>query len=298
MEKTARTAALADQAIRIAGELGFELKDASTGGASTRTRSPGWASPPRWSRADRRGRSTPRASGSTWRAFRSGSPCSLRSSPTSDRRGVARPCTLRGIEAATSRYRASHDRANGRRVLRAGFGVLAGEPRDDRALRWRPGAVDACGASAGHRGSAPDRLLRARRVEAAGANAAAPIHDHVRHTRRSRDGRSAGPAGARHGPRYRRGHRPALRRPRPGPAALGARVPGRFVVAVRTPHGGTTGRRRTRALPSRTDDPGRAARPGAIADPRHGRPSSARTSTRWSPAACCAWGPKRGRWPT
>jgi glutamate carboxypeptidase len=34
MEKTAATAALADQAIRIAAELGFELKDASTGGAS------------------------------------------------------------------------------------------------------------------------------------------------------------------------------------------------------------------------------------------------------------------------
>jgi glutamate carboxypeptidase len=34
MEKTAQTAALADQAIHIAAELGFELKDASTGGAS------------------------------------------------------------------------------------------------------------------------------------------------------------------------------------------------------------------------------------------------------------------------
>ena len=34
MEKTAATAALADTAIALAGRLGFELRDAATGGAS------------------------------------------------------------------------------------------------------------------------------------------------------------------------------------------------------------------------------------------------------------------------
>ena len=119
-------------------------------------------------------------------------------------------------------------------------------------------------------GRGPDRHVRAEPLETPAAHAGPDLHADLRHEGGGRRGRGEDQRGAHADQRHRSGHRPALRRARPQPAPLRARLPGRFRPVVRGANGRRARRRGTPAVPRGADARRRAVPRAAGADPTDG----------------------------